>query len=175
MNQALIDNSILVSSFIIAILIVLFSRNRTAGAIGSFFLLFAPLVIFLNMWAHTVAVLIVNYKRYAAGTFRFGFSFYSLLLLGVVFIMVSGINIHLARKRIRGEHSHVRLMHWLNFVTAMVFLPVVFINPIASLPVMASLASSITLRLMKPFRSRLIYDKNQPTPEKDAGTLAMVS
>jgi hypothetical protein len=158
MNQVLIDNSLLVSAFIIAILVVRFTADRKAGAVGSFFLLFSPLVIFLNMWAHTVAVLIVNYKRYTAGTFKFGFGFYSLILLGVVFIVVSGINIHLARKRVKGDVSHVRSIHWLNFATAVLFLPVVFINPIASLPVLASLASSITLIFMKPFHSRLIYD-----------------
>jgi hypothetical protein len=166
MNQVLIDNSILAAACIIAIFIVRFSSDRKTGAVGAFFLLFSPLVVFLNMWAHTVAVLIVNYKRYIAGSFQFGFYFYSLLLLGVVFIIVSGINIHLSRKRIKGDLSPVPSIHWLNLATGMLFLPVVFINPIASLPIMASIASSLALKSMRSFHGNLIYDKHNTIHRK---------
>jgi hypothetical protein len=166
MNQVIIDNSLLVSACITAILMVRFTSARKAGAISSFFLLFSPLVIFLNMWAHTIAVSIVNYKRYTMGTFQFGFTFYSLILMGVVFIVVSGINIHMARKTITGNLSHVRSIHWLNLATGLLFLPVVPMNPIASLPVIASVVSSITLVLMKPFTSRLIYDKQKAVVQR---------
>ena len=103
MNQALIDNSLLGSAFILALLITRFTRQRKAGSIASFFLLFAPLIVFLNMWAHTVAVSIVNIERFQAGTFQYAFSFYALILLGIVFIVVSGVNIDCARKIIKGD------------------------------------------------------------------------
>src|SRR4028119_451387 len=160
MNNTLIDIALLVASSITALLIARFSKERNAGLISSFFLLFSPLIIFLNMWAHTVAVLIVNYKRYLAATFQYSFSFYSLLLFGIVFIVVSGINISCARKRIKGDMNQKSRILWLNGGTAILFLPLTLINPIALLPVIASVVSSITLLIMKSFTATLIYDRN---------------
>jgi hypothetical protein len=163
MNQPLIDNTLLASACILALLITRFTKERKAGGVSSFFLLFAPLVIFLNMWAHTVAVSIVNIKRFHAGGFNYSFSFYSLLLFGIVFIIVSGFNIDCARKRIKGDMSQKPKILWLNLATTLLFLPLMFINPIALLPVLASVVSSVVLWLMKPPVQTLIYDKrNKP-------------
>ena len=134
-----------VISFITAFLLVKFNPKRKSGVVASFLLLLAPLVIFLNMWGHTVSVLIVNYKRYVGGVFQYNFNFYALILFGVVFALLSGINIDRARKLINGDASQKRTLHWLNAITAVLFLPMVFLNPIASLPVIASIISSTTL------------------------------
>ena len=160
MNQAFIDNALLVAAGITAVLITRFTKDRKAGAVPSFFLLFAPLVIFLNMWAHTIAVSIVNVNRFLAGGFQFSFTFYSLLLFGIVFIITSGIQIDSARKRIKGDRTQRKKILWLNLGTALLFLPVMFLNPIALLPVIASLVSSITLWAMKSPAHELIYDKS---------------
>jgi hypothetical protein len=149
MNQPLIDNSILALAFLTAILIVRFSAGRRLGWFPSFLLLFAPLVIFFNMWGHTIAVLIVNYKRYLSGSFQYGFHFYSLLLFGIVFIGISGLNIHWTRCAISGDKSQRIKIHGLNAITTLLFLPLFLINPIALLPVMASAVSSLTLVLAK--------------------------
>ena len=159
MNQALIDNSLLGSAFVLALLITRFTRQRKAGSIASFFLLFAPLIVFLNMWAHTVAVSIVNIERFQAGTFQYTFSFYALILLGIVFIVVSGVNIDCARKIIKGDLTRKSRIHWLNFASAMLFVPLIFINPIASLPVLAAIVSSLTLWIMKPPVQTLVYER----------------
>lgn len=164
MNQVIIDNSLLVIAGITALLVTRFTKERKIPVVASFFLLFCPLIIFLNMWAHTIAVLIVNYNRYQSGSFQFSFHFYSLLFLGIVFIMVSGINISCARKRIKGDVTQKSLMHWMNAVTALLFLPLIFINPISLLPVLASIASSITLVLLKPATPTLVYDRNYKSP-----------
>lgn len=149
MNQPLIDNLLLLGAFISAVLIVKPSRGRRMHLLPSFFLLFAPFIIFLNMWAHTFAVLIVNYKRYLSGTFEYGFHFYSLILFGIVFIGVSGIQIHYTRKLISGHQAHKRKIHTLNIITASLFLPLFFVNPLGLLPVIASVISSLTLVLAK--------------------------
>ncbi|HET7897532.1 MAG TPA: hypothetical protein VFL47_07680 [Flavisolibacter sp.] len=88
MNTVFIDNALLATAGLTALLMTRFSRQRKTGFAGSFFLLFSPLIIFLNMWAHTIAVLVVNYQRYLVGSFHYSFAFYSLLLFGVVFIVV---------------------------------------------------------------------------------------
>jgi hypothetical protein len=156
MNQVLIDNTLLAAALIIALLITRNTAAKKVSATAAFFLLFAPLIVFLNMWAHTIAVSIVNYQRYQAGSFQYSFSFYGLLLFGVVFIVVSGINISCARKRIKGDRSQNRTILWLNAGTALMFLPLFPINPIALLPVLASAVSTITLLLVKPIESKPI-------------------
>lgn len=145
----LIDHALLVLALITAILIIRFTNGRQYPLLPSFFLLFAPFVIFYNMWAHTVAVAIVNYKRYLAGTFHFGFHLYSLVLFGVVFIAISGFNIHYARKVVNGQPEYKRKIHLINLVTALLFIPVFFVNPLGALPVIASALSSITLVSVK--------------------------
>ena len=150
MDQAVIDNLIRLISLLTALLVLRFSKNRMTGIISSFFLLFAPLVIFYNMWAHTLAVLIVYYKKYLLGNFQYTFHFYSLVFFGVIFILLSGYNISCALKSIKGDLSQKRKIHMLNFATALLFIPMVFINPIASLPVIASIVSSISLRVARP-------------------------
>jgi len=147
MNQALIDNSLLAFSFLIACLMVGLNKRRKIGIFPAILLLFAPLVIFLNMWGHNVAVLIINYKRYAAGAFQYNFHFYSLILFGTFFILISGLNIDRARKFINGDESQKRTLHWLNGITSALFLPMFFINPIALLPVISSAISSGTIAL----------------------------
>ncbi|HZF63343.1 MAG TPA: hypothetical protein VEZ55_02605 [Chitinophagaceae bacterium] len=164
MNQPLIDNTLLALACILAFLITRFTKEKKAGRVRSFFLLFAPLVIFLNMWAHTVAVSIVNIKRFQAGSFQYSFSFYGLLLFGIVFIIVSGFNIDFARKRIKGDKSQGPKILWLNLATILLFLPLMFINPIALLPVIASIVSSVALCLMKSPVQTLVYDRrNKPS------------
>lgn len=153
MNQAFIDNAILLIAALTALLIIRFTKQRNAGRLSSFLLLLSPLIIFLNMFAHTVAVLVVNLKRYQAGSFQYNFHFYSLMLFGIVFMVVSSINISCARKRIKGDLEQKSRMLWLNLGTALLFLPLIFINPIALLPVLASILSSVTLILMKPIRN----------------------
>ena len=158
MNQVIIDNSLLLSSGIIAALIVRSTRQRQVGGFASFLLLFSALVVFLNMWGHTVAVLAVNYKRYLSGGFQYSFAFYALLLLGIIFILVSGFNIHYCRKIIKGDTTHHQTILWLNGATALGFLPLMPINPIALLPVIASVVSTICLLTIR--RSGYGYSVN---------------
>jgi hypothetical protein len=167
MNTVIIDNAILALSLITALLITRFTKERTSGFIASFFLLLSPLVIFYNMWAHTVAVAIVNYKRYLAGSFQYSFSFYSLLLFGIVFIIVSGINISAARKRIKGDIKQKKMILWLNGATAFLFLPMMLINPIALLPVLASIISSVTVILMKSAGQLIFAQKPVANPKAE--------
>ena len=159
MNQAIIDNTILASAAISALLINHFTSDRKTGKVVSFFLLFAPLVVFLNMWGHTIAVSIVNIKRYQAGTFQYSFSFYSLLLFGIVFLVVSGYNIHFARKIIKGDLTQKPKVLWMNLSTALLFMPLFVINPIALLPVLASIVSSLALWSIRCPVQTVIYDK----------------
>jgi hypothetical protein len=153
MNQVLIDNSLLTVALIIAALITWRTQPRRHGAFACLLLLFAPLVVFLNMWAHTIAVAVVNVGRYRTGTFQYTFTVYGHGLLGVLFILVSGFNIHCVRRHLQGVHRQKRTILWLNAATAAGFLPLILLNPIAALPVLASLLSTVTLAVAKESRA----------------------
>jgi hypothetical protein len=171
----IIDNALLVGAFITAIVVTRFTKERKAGAVASFFLLFAPLVVFLNMWAHTVAVILVNFKRYLLGHFQYSFTFYGLLLFGIVFIVVSGYQIHCARLRIKGDASQKTMIVKLNALTSIFFLPVVFINPISLLPVLAAIVSTVTVLCMKSFRPTLLYYRKKKVWNSPAAVETIVS
>lgn len=165
MTQTLIDNTLLALSLVTAILLVLLGSKRRTAIVPAVLLLYSPFVVFLNMWAHNVAVLVASYNRYLAGVFVYDFRFYSLLLFGAVFIVVSGLNFNYARKIINGDSSHKKIIHWLNGLTTLFFLPLFTLNPIALLPVIASVISSITLTVMKSGKEELTSGPATPSLE----------
>ncbi|GAA4341863.1 hypothetical protein [Flaviaesturariibacter amylovorans] len=149
MNQALIDNTLLSLACLCALAITWTTKRRRAGNLPSFLLLFAALVVFLNMWAHCIAVALVNWNRYRSGIFYYTFAFYGQLLLGVVAILVSGFNIHHVRRHIKGLPRQRPVLYGLNAATAALFLPVIPLNPIGALPVLAAVLSTGTLVFAK--------------------------
>jgi hypothetical protein len=147
-----IDNALLIISAILSIITVRTLKGRIVSLVNGFFLLFPAMLVFLNMWAHTVAVLIVNYQRYQKGTFQYSFIFYGLLLLGFVGILVSGLIIHYSKKLARGYHRYKSTLYILHLITMTLFLPVGFINPLGFLPVMAGIVSIVTIQLTRKSR-----------------------
>lgn len=129
-------------------------KQRKTSVLFSTFLLFPPLVVFLNMWAHTTAVSIVNIQRYIAGTFHYSFTLYGLLLFGVAFILLSGFLIHFSRTYIQGHRQQKRKIFLCNLVLAFCFFPVVFITPIGSLPIFAAILSSLILAFWNPYKTK---------------------
>lgn len=153
MNQLLIDNTLLASALLTSIVVSKCLRKRKTSAVFSSFLLFPPLVVFLNMWAHTVAVSIVNIQRYAAGTFHYTFTLYGHFLFGIVFIVLSGLLIHFSRTYVQGNRRQKRKIFLGNLGLALSFFPVFFLNPIGSLPVIAAILSSLILWLWNPYKN----------------------
>jgi hypothetical protein len=147
-----IDNGLLIVSALLSFISVRTLKGRIVSLVNGFFLLFPAMLVFLNMWAHTIAVLVVNYQRYQKGTFQYSFIFYALLLLGFVGILVSGLIIHYSKKLVRGYHRYKNTLYILHLVTMTLFLPVGFINPLGFLPVMAAIVSIVTILLTKKSR-----------------------
>jgi hypothetical protein len=161
MNQAYIDNALIGLSFIGASAISLCLRRRMTGFLFSSILLFPPLLIFLNMWAHFIAVAVVNIQRSTAGNFQYSFSFYSLLLFGLVFIVLSGTVIHFTRLYVCGQRRQKKFIYIVNGITAVLILPVGFLNPIGFLPVICSIISSLALLLYDPFKMRQMMKRRK--------------
>jgi hypothetical protein len=155
MNQVIIDNTLLVIALPSALFVSRQLRDRQAGLLFATFLLFPPVLVFLNMWAHTIAVAVVNVRRMQTGTFHYNFAVYSLFLFGIVFIVLSGFTIHFVNKYLRGNLKDRRTVFLLNLLTTVLFLPVGFINPIGFLPVLASIFSCILLLSDSRYRKRV--------------------
>jgi hypothetical protein len=162
MNQAYIDNGLIALAIIFAAIVSICLRRRITGFLFSTFLLVPPLLVFLNMWAHTVAVTVVNIRRYQTGSFQYSFSFYSHILFGLVFIVLSGTAIHFTRQYICGQRKQKRFIHLLNAATSILFIPVGFLNPIGFLPVIASFVSTLTLLIYDPFKMRQMLKRRKP-------------
>ena len=150
--EVLIDNSLLIVSIILASITVRTLKGRVVSLLAGFFLIFPSMLVFLNMWAHTVAVLIVNYQRYQKGTFQYSFIFYGLLLLGFAGILVSGLIIHYSKKLVQGQSFNKSTIYKLHLIITTIFLPVGFINPLGFLPVLAAIVSIATILLSRKRR-----------------------
>lgn len=162
-----IDNSLILVSILLGLITVRTLKDRTTAAVAAFFLFFPAWLVFMNMWAHTVAVLITAYKRYTKGTFQYSFHFYGLMLLGLVGITISGLAIHYGKKVARGYRRYKGTLYTLHLLIAALFLPVGFINPLGFLPVMAAIVSMLTLRLSGRKKARPILQRSllSATPE----------
>lgn len=152
--QFWIDNSLIVVSLLLAIVTLRSLKHRAVGAIAAFFFLFPPILVFLNMWGHTVAVSITAYKRYAKGTFQYSFHFYGLLLMGLVGIVVSGLIIHYSKKLAQGHRRYKSTVYTLHLIIAALFIPVGFINPLGFMPTLAAILSSVAIALSARRRPR---------------------
>lgn len=161
MNQAYIDNALIGLSIIGASAISLFLRRRMTGFLFSSILLFPPLLVFLNMWAHFIAVTVVNIQRSKTDSFQYSFSFYSLLLFGLVFILLSGTAIHFTRQYVCGQRRQKRFIYIVNGITAVLILPVGFLNPIGFLPVICSIVSTLALIIYDPFKMRQMMKRRK--------------
>src|SRR5215204_761070 len=147
--QFWIDNSLLIISALLSIVTLRTLKDRIVSPVNGFFLLFPPMLVFMNMWGHSIAVLVVNYQRYQKGTFQYSFIFYGLLLLGFMGLGVSGYIIHYTKKLVRGYHRYKTTVIVLDLVMMTLFLPVVFINPLGFLPVIAGIISIVTILLTR--------------------------
>jgi hypothetical protein len=165
MNQIVIDNTLLIAALLCSFAVSFLLKKRKTGVVFAGLLLFPPLLIFLNMWAHTTAVAVANIRRFNAGQFQYTFTVYSHFLFGVVFIALSGFTIHLSKKYITGFIEYKRNILVANLVTSLFFVPLILINPIGALPVIASIFSSVLLWVWRPFRK-----KHQYTQEKVMAT-----
>ena len=160
MNQEIIDNTLLATSLICSIVVTKSMRKRKADLMFSTLLLFPPLLIFLNMWAHTIAVSVLNARRLLANSFEFNFTVYSHYLFGISFIFLSGFTIHFTKKYLSGYTGKKKNILLLNCLTFVLFLPVGFINPIGFLPVIAVIFSSVLISVHNPYRkTRKINDQ----------------
>ncbi len=146
-NTALIDSGLVVLAILSGWFVSGFlyrTRETAVKRLPLFVMSFAGFWCLLNWIAHTIAVLIVNIKSMLVGTFVYSFYFYSLLLMGVGFILLSIAQLAKIKHLSRGYKSRTTLkqVSWLIIALS---LPIFPLNPIGLLPVISSIAILTTV------------------------------
>ncbi|MEJ8755915.1 hypothetical protein WG947_02820 [Pontibacter sp. H259] len=145
-NTALIDSGLVVLAILGGWFFSDFlyrTRETALKRLPLLLMSFAGLWCLVNWITHTIAVLVVNIKAMLAGTFVYSYHFYSLLLMGVGFILLSLFQLSQIRLLSRGENAYkaLRQVSWLIIALS---LPIFPINPIGLLPVISSVLILVT-------------------------------
>lgn len=117
--------------------------------VAIFFLLFGPMIIFFNMVGHNGEIGYRAIEKVVNGTFSYNFRFYSLIFMGVVFLLLSGYMIQeikfwsLGKQEAKGNFIRAAVL------MSLLSLPTVFFTPIGSLPTLASIISLTALMFAK--------------------------
>lgn len=127
--------------------------NGRRGAI--FLMVFFAMISFINMWAHEWAIGLMAFTRWRQGLFVYDFRFYSLMLLGVVFIGLAGYLLHQVKLLSRGSQAASRRILVAGTIQILLSLPLFPFNPIGVLPAL----SSVLLLMVLPFARRQVVQK----------------
>ena len=110
--------------------------GRKAALFAMVFLAMNP---FMNLWAHQFAIGISAFVRWQQGLFVYDFRFYSLMLLGAVFIGLGGYLLAQLGALSRGVVTARRFIRRACLLQMLCSLPLFPLNPIGLMPVLASL------------------------------------
>ena len=110
--------------------------GRKAALFGMVFFAMNP---FINLWAHEFAIGIAAFSRWQRGLFVYDFRFYSLMLLGAVFIGLGGYLLARIGELSRGNSMARRYIVRACLLQVLLSLPLFPLNPIGLMPALASL------------------------------------
>jgi hypothetical protein len=132
----------------------LHGRREVPVKLGALFsLCLEPSVAFMHMWAHLFAVGAVNLQRYFAGGFSYNLGFYALLLIGVVFLMLSGYCLHALRLWVSSGLEVRRALVGVALLQMALSFPLLPFTPIGALPGLAGIVLLLALAAVRrPFR-----------------------
>ncbi len=141
-NKPLIDALMLAVSLLGTLLFCrfLYRHPDFAGRKGPLFaMVFFAMTPFVNLWAHEFAIGIPAFLRWQQGLFVYDFRFYSLMLLGAVFIGLGGYLLAQLGALSRGVPTARRAIRRACLLQIGCSLPLFPLNPIGLMPTLASL------------------------------------
>ncbi|MBD0259190.1 MAG: hypothetical protein ICV83_26020 [Cytophagales bacterium] len=141
-NKPFLDVLMLVVSLLGTILFCrfLFRHPHFTGRKAALFaMVFFAMNPFLNLWAHEFAIGISAFVRWQQGLFVYDFRFYSLMLLGAVFIGLGGYLLAQLGALSRGVATARRSIRRACLLQMGCSLPLFPLNPIGLMPALASL------------------------------------
>ncbi len=118
----------------------LFRHPHFTGRKAALFaMVFFAMTPFINLWAHEFAIGISAFVRWQQGLFVYDFRFYSLMLLGAVFIGLGGYLLAQLGALSRGVATARRSICRACLLQMLCSLPLFPLNPIGLMPALASL------------------------------------
>ncbi|MFD2515089.1 hypothetical protein ACFSRY_14535 [Pontibacter locisalis] len=118
-----------------------------------------------NWLVYLIAVAIVNVKRMMAGSFVYTFRFYSLLFMGVCFLLLSLYPIRCIWQISRGEGLYYPKLKAVSWLVIALSLPIFPLNPIGLLTVISSVIILITAAATKKQWQRALAKPVMPVQE----------
>jgi hypothetical protein len=141
-NKPFVDVLMLAVSLLGTVLFCrfLFRHPHFTGRKAALFaMVFFAMNPFMNLWAHQFAIGISAFVRWRQGLFVYDFRFYSLMLLGAVFIGLGGYLLAQLGELSRGVATARRSICRVCLLQMLCSLPLFPLNPIGLMPVLASL------------------------------------
>lgn len=141
-NQPIIDILMLAVSLLGTVLFCRFLFRHphfTGSKISLFAMVFFAMTPFMNLWAHEFAIGIAAFVRWQQGLFVYDFRFYSLMLLGAVFIGLGGYLLAQLGALSRGVGTARRSIRRACLLQILCSLPLFPLNPIGLMPALAAL------------------------------------
>jgi hypothetical protein len=141
-NKPFVDVLMLAVSLLSTVLFCrfLFHHPHFTGRKAALFaMVFFAMNPFMNLWAHEFAIGISAFVRWQQGLFVYDFRFYSLMLLGAVFIGLGGYLLAQLGELSRGVVTAYRSIRRVCLLQMLCSLPLFPLNPIGLMPALASL------------------------------------
>lgn len=138
-------------------------KQRTSVKAFPMFLVWtAGLWCLLNWIGHILAVFYVSSQAIMDGSFTYSYYFYSLIFMGIVFFLLSLLQLRIISKMSQkgiGPYKHLK---WVSAMIILLSLPIIPLNPLGSLPVISSIIILTTVAITK--KSWFLADKPDDIP-----------
>jgi phosphoglycerol transferase MdoB-like AlkP superfamily enzyme len=141
-NKPLTDAIMMAVSLLTTIIFCRFlykHQDFTVQKGATFAMVFFAMTSFMNMWAHEWAIGIMAFVRWQQGLFVYDYRFYSLMLMGAVFILLGGYLLHQIKQLSRGSRTAHRLILVTGTIQILFSLPLFPLIPIGVMPALASI------------------------------------
>lgn len=126
-----------------------YTTFRPPIRLGALFALtLGPMLVALSMLAHLAENLYYALERILQHSFHFDFRFYSLMLMGIVFLGISSYMLWQIWLLCRGRSRAGRQIWWAALVLSVLSAPTVVFTPIGLLPTLACVVSVVGLRFV---------------------------
>lgn len=151
-NTQVVDLTLIVLSLIFGAFYArsVFKSQKTSVKIIPLFIIWAAgLWCLLNWVGHLAAIFYVNLQPMLSGSFTYTFHFYSVMFLGVVFMLLSLLQLEILKKMSQLRPGQYKFLKQVSGLIILFSLPITPLNPIGALPVISSLLILTTVAVTK--------------------------
>ena len=150
--QEYVDLTALIIAFLTPLMLTFIIKRSTGKqtrAVAVYFLLFGPAAILEFMFFHLFENSYHAVENVMAGTFKYSFHFYSLILIGVVLATIAGFLVSACWQKCVQQQFSNRPIFLYMFLVAIVCLPLFPITPLGKVPVFCCFISLLAMFLVR--------------------------